>query len=299
MCIIIVDGKEVVEEFVVEVEVSNTNIFARSLANGRQALVYSMTIRPDNEAAMILPLPVPPDGDENNLDFIDLSAYPTFFDDMKQAIPTIMMVSFGDDEDLQPAMLKVHEVGDYEASFVPSTHNWDRLDPRFRLPENVWAAMPDYHDYGFAVFQLKPKFNNDNIAQAETIHPMAFIFKRRDPDIIFYPTVHVHDKQYHAMARFDHRLFCQCTEGELKRIHKQAKALAKNNAMCVDTVDEHLDDWVLNPQEMDEAPEGVWGVGYAAKDVMDVGRAQGLVDGEKLILYRTIRGEHLNQDSVV
>ncbi|HEC12796.1 MAG TPA: hypothetical protein ENI80_06030 [Acidiferrobacteraceae bacterium] len=299
MCIIIVDGKEVVEEFATEVEVSNTNIFARSLANGRQALVYSMTVRPDNEAAMILPLPVPPDGDENNLDFIDLSAYPAFFDDMKQAIPTIMMVSFGGDEDLHPAMLKVHEVGDYEASFVPSTRDWDRLDPRFRLPDNVWATMPDYQDYGFAVFQLKPKFNDENVALAETIHPMAFIFKRRNPDVIFFPTVHVHDKQYHPMARFDHRLFCQCTQEELMRVHKQAKASTQGNAMCVDTVDENIDDWALSPHEMDEAPEGVWGIGYPAKEVMDVARTQGLVEGDKAIIYRTMRGEYSNLDTLV
>ena len=39
--------------------VSGTNIFARSSTEGRQYLVYSMTLKADAELAMILPLPVP------------------------------------------------------------------------------------------------------------------------------------------------------------------------------------------------------------------------------------------------
>ena len=36
--------------------VSNTNIFARSSSNGRQYLVYSMTIQSKEDLAMILPI---------------------------------------------------------------------------------------------------------------------------------------------------------------------------------------------------------------------------------------------------
>jgi hypothetical protein len=40
--------------------------------------------------------------------------------------------------------------------------------PVLRLPEGVWAKLPGYADFGFAVFKLKP-------GNAQ-VHPMAFSF---------------------------------------------------------------------------------------------------------------------------
>lgn len=99
----------------------------------------------------------------------------------------------------------VHAVGSFEASFVPSMADWDRLDPRFRLPVDTWARLGDYADWGFAVFRLAP-------GKQATIHPMAFRFRTRDPRRLFFPTVHVHDGQVHATARFDHWLYYQLAD---------------------------------------------------------------------------------------
>ena len=45
--------------------VADTNILARSVHNGRQILVYAMTIATKNDIAMILSLPLPPNSAED------------------------------------------------------------------------------------------------------------------------------------------------------------------------------------------------------------------------------------------
>jgi hypothetical protein len=104
-------------------DVSSTAIFARQTDNSRQVLVYSMALVASADVAMVLPLPVPPGSPEQAVRFIDLSAYPEFFDDINEAV---YRESFGGQ---QP--LVVHEVGSFEASFVPTRHDFARLDERF------------------------------------------------------------------------------------------------------------------------------------------------------------------------
>src|SRR5687767_6994927 len=68
-----------------EVEhVSNTSIFARAAEEGRQYVVYEMTIDAKEELAMILPIPVPPKPAEDAVKFINLKDYAAFFKDMKK-----------------------------------------------------------------------------------------------------------------------------------------------------------------------------------------------------------------------
>jgi hypothetical protein len=97
--------------------------------------------------------------------------------------------------------LKVVSVGAYDASFVPTIADFSRLDARFRLPEGVWAKLPGYADFGFAVFKLKP-------GNAQ-VHPMAFSFPTALADTVFFPTLHIHDGEVHAKERFDHTLYLQ------------------------------------------------------------------------------------------
>ena len=183
--------------------VSNTNLFARASANGWQYLVYSMKYEAADELAMILPIPTPPESPEEALRFIDLSGYPKFFDDLRLGFPEPQSRNLSLQAKIipPPAALKVHDVGSFEASFVPTQDDFERLDPRFRLPKNVWGDLPQYRDWGFAVFKLK--------AGAKEVHPMAFEFPRRDPGALFFPTVHIHDGKVHSNAYFDHALYCQ------------------------------------------------------------------------------------------
>lgn len=188
--------------------VNATNIFARSGNEGRQFLAYSMTIVAKEELAMILPIPVAKLAREDAVRFINLEQYLTFFDNLWRGFNPNR--SRGRSTKAAGSPLKVVEVGDFEASFVPRIRDFGRLDARFRLPTEVWSQLPHYRDYGFVVFKLRK-------LQAGTqrrFHPMAFDFPRADPQRLFFPTVHIHDGKVHATARFDHELYCQRSGGE-------------------------------------------------------------------------------------
>jgi len=188
-------------------KVSSTNIFAREGEDGRQFSAYSMFLNVGSEVAMILPLPVRTPTGEKDVQFIDLKGYPNFFSDLESGFPRPLpdpTASAGGGGLSIPSSrpkLAVLEVGDFEASFVPTVSDFSRLDERFRLPPDAWNDVPVYKDYGFAVFKLKPG--------AMTIHPMAFSFPRRHIRSLFFPTVHIHDGKVHPNAYFDHSLFCQ------------------------------------------------------------------------------------------
>jgi len=193
------------------ISVNATNIFARAGDNDRQFLAYSMTLNAKSELAMVLPLPVKPGTDEKGVKFIDLSAYPNFFADLLKGFPTPKpKASFGwglsrsAPAAAQP--LAVVKVGSFEASFVPSLKDFSRLDERFRIRDEAWRKLPQYADFGFAVFKLK--------SGEARIHPMAFSFPRRDPRKLFFPTVHIHDGEVHEQAEFDHLLYCQPNEDQ-------------------------------------------------------------------------------------
>jgi hypothetical protein len=183
--------------------VNETRIFAR-LAGGRQHLVYEMRVVSDGAVAMILPLPTR-NRDETAVEFVDLSHYDQFFEDMAHCFPPRQSRSFvlrRGGKGCRGVPLKVHSVGAFEASFVPTLADFARLDARFRLPEAVSRQLP-YDDFGFAVFQLS--------AGNARIHPMAFSFETRDPSAVFFPTAHAHDGAVHPSANFDHRLYAQGT----------------------------------------------------------------------------------------
>ncbi len=190
--------------------VSGTRIFARADEGGGQFLVYSMTIKAEGDLAMVLPLPVKPGTSEKGVAFINLEDYPDFFRDLEKGFP--VMVSGGmttrgllKTSDAAPK-LEVVQVGSFEASFVPTVKDFSRLDEKFRLPEGTWKKLPDYRDYGFAVFKLRKG--------SSKVHPMAFLFPRRDKATLFFPTVHIHDGKVHPKAGFDHVLYCQPRDGE-------------------------------------------------------------------------------------
>lgn len=225
-------------------KVSSTRIFARPLEAGRQLLVYGMTVEVAEAVAMILPIPVPAGSREDAVRFVDMSACPDFFEHVSAIFPDERILpqsTFGGAPAPRSATLIVHEVGDFEASFVPSAYDFDRLDARFRLPSDVWEALPEYADWGFCVFKLRrPPGKGSGLfglfkspkATSRKVHPMAFEFPRRDPTSLFFPTVHVHDGQVHPTAVFDHELFCQTPADweplmEWTRSHSKAVHLAE------------------------------------------------------------------------
>jgi hypothetical protein len=189
--------------------VSATKIFARMGEDGRQFLVYSMTVDMSDPLAMVLPVPVKKGSGDDAARFIDLKDYANFFSEVESGFPkpathhhrSFFATTESASMDSASLPLPVLQVGGFEASFVPTVKDFNRLDARFQLPPELFAKMPDYEHFGFAVFKLKPG--------NQTIHPMAFDFPAENADHIFFPTVHIHDGQVHDRADFDHVLYCQ------------------------------------------------------------------------------------------
>ncbi len=183
--------------------VNNTKIFARRGESNSQFLAYAMDYEAQTDLAMILPLPTPVRSPEDSIRFIDLSLCPKFFEKLQSCFPTlnewVASLRF-QSRSLAPQTLKIHEVGSFVASFLPTISDFERLDPQFRLDKTIWHSLPIYADYGFAVFKLK--------AGTKTIHPIAFEFPTRDQSL-FLPTVHVHNGTVPTYARFDHSFYIQ------------------------------------------------------------------------------------------
>ncbi len=211
------------------VSVSATRIFARGFPRGpeqeREFVVYSMHLEAKEDLAMVLPIPSKRNSGESAVRFINLEAHPAFFADLEKGFPPERSWSFGCSKsavsDAAAAPLAVETVGSFEASYVPTVADFARLDERFRLPSGTWEKLPQYKDYGFAVFKLKPG--------AKTIHPMAFSFSRANAKELFFPTVHIHDGKVHPKADFDHVLYCQRNRGERFRLSnwRESPGLAK------------------------------------------------------------------------
>ena len=237
--------------------VAETNIFVRASTAGKQFVVYSMKYEAANDLAMILPLPTPSASSEDAVRFIDLSSYADFFRDMHSGFVLASRGKFGIELfPAQSAKLKVHEVGSFEASFVPTLKDFSRLDERFRLSDKVWNKLPQYADYGFAVFKLKPG--------ARSVHPMAFEFPRRNPTQLFFPTVHVHQGKMEKRAKFDHALYAQTAH----------RALG----------------WQISRTWNEETGPRLAG------DFMQIDRCAGLVDADQPVIFQSIKGLRTNSD---
>jgi hypothetical protein len=204
-------------------EVASTRIFAGAQPNGRQWLAYEMTLAADAPVAMVLPIPVPVGSADDAVRFVSFEHLPYFFDSLDTVFPVDLEITGEfDSMGAEPldSPLEVVKVGAFVASFVPNRRDFVRLDPQFRLPDSFFVALPQFADFGFAVFQLDPsEVGRHGVLQTlglrrpsampKRFHPMVFDFPRRDPGQLFFPTVHLHDGVVHPKAHFDHVLYAQ------------------------------------------------------------------------------------------
>lgn len=253
--------------FTTKTEVHGTSIFARFTSPESQALVYTMAYAAKEPTAMILPLPVALPAKEDAVRFTSLKDYPSFFDDLGRGFPAIATNHASRSKSAAPsraaAPLEVHDVGDFVASFVPKVDDFARLDPRFVIRKDVWAKIPIYADYGFAVFQLKELSGSP--------HPIAFTFDTRDRERLFFPTVHIHDGSVHEAEDFDHVLYLQ-----EPRLDAEAGSY--------------------------DGPDAIAKTGFVrskekAGAFTDVSRAHGLVDEGALVHKASLRGRLPNRDT--
>lgn len=187
--------------------VDSTKIFARFLDAVNQCVVYEMRLDADEELAMILPIPVVQPAREDAVKFVDLSGYPAFFKHLDRAFPAPVALAASEYSRNMPfggppkPQLEVFKVGSFNASFVPTIADFSRLDAQFRLDSAVWKSLPQYKDFGFAVFKLRKG--------KQQLHPMAFQFPSATPGKLFFPTLHIHDGKIHETEEFDHALYAQ------------------------------------------------------------------------------------------
>jgi hypothetical protein len=202
--------------------VEETRIYARC-EGSRQLIVYELQLVASGELAMVLPIPVLRGSGEDAVAFVDLTSSPAFFRALEFAFrPPVGELGMQPQSRLAKSQaLVVHQVGAFEASFVPRARDFDRLDPRFAIPSSLWASVPTVKDFGFVVFRLREGDRGlvDRVlgrAVPRTFHPMAFWFPREDRARTFFPTLHVHDGRVHATASFDHVIYAQtaaCPDG--------------------------------------------------------------------------------------
>jgi len=247
--------------------VNATRIFARPTGTGSQFLAYQMSYNSPSENAIILPLPVRTSAREDGVRFIDLEGYQSLFDDLSEGFPyTAPAVSIGCSAPPEcDSMLEVFKVGNYIASFVPTLEGFSRLDPRFSLPQTTWEKVPQYLEFGFAVFQL---------AQGNlTPHPMALEFQT-DSQNIYFPTMHIHDGDVHDMEEFDHVLYMQ-------------------HAGLDSSVYQYMN------SNVPDKSTGLVRSKHVARRFCNTERTRGIVDGKLLVHKKTIFGEKPNHDTEI
>ena len=292
------------------IHVVGTRIFARGLADGMQVLVYSMRYTSQVDMAMVLPLPTPPDPGEDAAAFVDLSHYAEFFDHMDLGFPEFprefetLTLSVGRDGAGARRPLVVHDVGSFEASFIPSQADFIRLDPRFRLPEEILDQLPAYRDFAFAVFKLKPG--------SKKTHPIAFTFPRRNRGELFFPTVHVHDGTAPPQAVFDHFLYCQggdtgSSAWQTSYRWTTRKWVELNSGEQEMLIAGKMQEFRSMYRNIDEqrarqlAIEDTFDVQVPieAGRFMRIGKVPGLLAEDALIARLRLRGLHENKDTIV
>jgi len=94
---------------------------------------------------------------------------------------------------------------------------------------------------------------------------MAFKFPRRNPGLLYFPTLHIHDRTLHSAADFDHVLYCQPEPGWDHFVH--------------------LRNWGWSS--------------HPAREHLDLARAQGLIDPSEHCFRFSLTGHRQNKDTWV
>ena len=248
--------------------VSRTRIFGRLTKQKSQFVAYQMRYASELTNAMILPVPIQTRTKRSPIRFIDLSAYPEFFRHLERGFPKPKSLSESRAVESAHghASLRVHKVGQFEASFVPTINHFQKLDPRFSISKDIWNKIPDYSDYGFVVFQLHELRGEP--------HPMAFEFSTRLTDTIFLPTLHIHDGEVHRREEFDHTMYVQNSELDLAAGDYQGHKL-----------------WDL---------KSGWARSHAsAAKFTDTKRANDLIAGDLKVHRKIMKGTFTNDDQFI
>lgn len=197
-------------------KVANTNIFTCAYDdNARQFMVYSNVVDTHvQNNTMILPVPNP-----HSVEFVNLSKYPSFFDDCAASFSKIpersmhLYASRSVASASYEAPLPVFNVGSYKVSVVPHITQFARLDPaHFSIDVDVPNTLHKLYDDTFGYLICKLREGNHKY------HPFAYTHYIHDNRKLFVPTYHYHSHEYgyanHNDADWDHNIYSVTTDLE-------------------------------------------------------------------------------------
>ncbi len=315
MCIIILEDKQG------HIDITQTKIFARHTSNEHQLIVYSMAMQTNSAAVMILPIPIKAGSGEEAVRFIDMRSSPNknqdilsspakgFFSLLEEICqpecPDYSHSALNNNESFfdtfsnnySEKTLKVHEVGDYKASYIPTKENFKQLDSQFQLKTEIWDKLPDYSDYGFIVFKLKTSL--DLKIQTE-IPPMAFEFPTAYSERLFFPTIHLHsnnDQEDLTLGNFDHLLYCQREDAraEFKYQRDLLKQQTPTSAQKGVIIHQGSDDlFKKSHSELNGYPWFLSSINSPFSITNDIHK--GVIDPNKEIFAMNIEGQYKNKD---
>ena len=95
------------------------------------------------------------------------------------------------------------------------------------------------------------------------VHPMALKFPSRHPEKLFFPTVHIHDGEVHEKEDFDHELYCQVNRTGLFAMTKWDESQGMAKATC------------------------------------QIHKTKGLLDGDRHLYRRRMKGNFKNEDIIL
>jgi hypothetical protein len=95
----------------------------------------------------------------------------------------------------------------------------------------------------------------------KSLHPMALEFQTREPNRLFFPTVHVHDGSVEPKALFHHSLYCQSEDPGAG--------------------------W---------RPSALEGEPFPASEFINIDRSIGLLLPDQVVFERSVVGSHPNRD---
>lgn len=152
-----------------------------------QLTIYSNTVQLNSggrgePVAMILPFPLIKG--RNRVKMYDLSKYPKLFKDLDKMFTRVEQ-SNSFDSDYSSDRLKIHNVGSYKASIVPSYEHFKKLEvTKFNISPSVIKLLEQFYStgYGFIVCQIR---------QNASYHPFAYTHEICEGKL-FVPTRHHH-----------------------------------------------------------------------------------------------------------
>ncbi len=179
-------------------EVHETELFVVPHTNGiDQLTVYANEVKTGStNNMMLLPVPYP-----NTVDFINLEDYQHIFKDLKKSfygrLPPLRNIAQNSD------VLKVHDVGSYKATLVPTHADLGRINSEVfgTVQENIKVLLAENYEglpapFGYIICKLKS-------GSAVKYHPFAYRHKmasnKAGKKVLFVPTRHEHGSQGNIM----------------------------------------------------------------------------------------------------